>query len=116
MAPSEPAIETTLQEPLVEGQNISLSCQGVVGKPAGRLSWSLMRKGDGTFSEVPDHLLEVTSSTLPNTTTMAISKLQVTVAEEDDGAVYRCTASSDIMGAYEARPFTQTTLALQCRS
>ncbi len=103
------------ESPYIEGQNISLVCQGNVGKPAGQLTWSVHRTTDDTFQELPENFVESHLVSHMNGTRSVVSQLRMVVSEDDDGAVYKCIASSDIMDAYEYRPFAQTTLIVQCK-
>ena len=47
---------------------------------------------------------------------MAVSKLNMGFTEYDDGAVFRCVATSSIMAAQESKPLAQITLSVQCKS
>lgn len=99
----------------MEGQNVTLECRANVGKPAGMVTWSIMRPGDESLREVPLRQVESKVLSHVNGTTTANSKLKLVIDEDDDGAVYRCIATSDILGAYEARPLSQLPLTVQCK-
>lgn len=51
---------------------------------------------------------------LSNGSHVAVSKLNVGFTEYDDGAVFRCVATSSIVAAQEPKPQDQISVSVQC--
>ena len=46
---------------------------------------------------------------------MAVSKIDLSFTEYDDGSIYRCVASSNVIAAHEDKPQAQIKLSVQCK-
>jgi len=98
--------------PLIEGQNVTLTCSANVGRPPA-LSLTWMRKSPGklTWLQLQIDSVDVTLTTYDGGTSRLVSRVKLALGADDDGAVYRCLATNgDVTLATSSY-----TLRVQCK-
>ena len=100
------------ETPLIDGQNITLTCSANVGlPPTVRLTWTRKLPGRLTWLQLQNDSVDVTVTTDGSGASILVSRLKLALDPDDDEIVYRCLATNadatEISASY--------TLQVQCK-
>ena len=112
--PHKPLLEINNEE-YEAGKNVTFTCTGNVGRPAGKLIWSLRRLGEPSFHAVIGSTETNEVIRHDNGTSTYVSRLLVRMTPADDAAVLRCEAANNALRITEARPYDQRPLSVMCK-
>jgi len=85
-------ILSNVKSPLIEGQNITLTCSA--GRPtASRLIWTRKAPHQLTWTQVVNNSVTTTTGDVRHS--LLVSHVKLVLSANDDGVVYRCLATND---------------------
>ena len=112
-APRWPRVDVSgAGAPLIDGQNVTLTCSANVGRPpAIRLTWMRKSSEELTWIQVHNDSFDVTLTTDDGGISLLVSRIKLALGSDDDGAVYRCSATNGNVTQASA----SYTLRVQCK-
>ncbi|CAH1801667.1 unnamed protein product, partial [Owenia fusiformis] len=109
--PTKPRIRPMSQSQ--EGDNITLRCDGNVGKPSGKLKWYRKRRNGYGFETIATSKYRSKYTLNPNKTVTATSTLTMQVLSDDDASIVKCVAENAVLYPGEEKPSHELPLNVQ---